>query len=112
MDKKIKNYQNILIQFLEKEAANRNFDEVEYMVIADTQQQHFQLVQSGWSEKRFLHHVLFHLQIRPVAKIWILANNTDVLVAEELLKLCIPAQDIVLAFVPAYARQHTGFAVA
>lgn len=111
MDKKVDTYQNILIHFLKQEAEDRNFDQIEFSVIADTQQLHFQLVQSGWAGKRFIHHVLFHFQIKSDAKIWILANNTEILVAEELLKLGVAAEDIVLAFIPSHARKHTGFAV-
>jgi len=44
--------------------------------------------------------------------VWLLANNTDILVAQELLKPGIPASDIVIAFIPPYARQHSGFAAA
>jgi hypothetical protein len=112
MDKQIKKYQNILEAFLNREANDRTIPEIEFQVIADKQNNHFQLVETGWYQKRYIHSVIFHFQIKPNGKIWILANNTDILVAEELMKLNVPASDIVISFHPVNVRQFTGFAVA
>jgi XisI protein len=112
MDKKIKKYQTILENFLNKEAEDSKIPEIEFQVIADKQNNHFQLVETGWYEKRYIHSVIFHFQIKPSGKIWLLANNTDILVAEELMKLSVPASDIVIGFHPINIRQFTGFAVA
>ncbi|MFN7118696.1 MAG: XisI protein [Saprospiraceae bacterium] len=112
MDQKIKNYQQIIETYLYEEAADRNIPDIDFQVITDNQNNHYQLVETGWYEKRFLHSVLFHFHIKPDGKVWLLANNTDILVAEELLKRGIPASDIVIAFIPPYARQHSGFAAA
>ena len=112
MDKKIKKYQRILETFLSEEANSKTIPEIEFQVVADERNNHFQLVETGWYDKRFIHSVIFHFHIKPDGKVWLLANNTDMLVAEDLVKRGVPASDIVLGFHPAYIRQHTGFAVA
>ncbi|MEG3439296.1 element excision factor XisI family protein [Pannus brasiliensis CCIBt3594] len=45
------------------------------------------------------------------AKIWIQHDGTEVGIANELVKLGIPKEDIVLAFHEPLIRQYTGFAV-
>jgi hypothetical protein len=42
---------------------------------------------------------------------WIQHNSTDVDLAEELLELGVPQEDIVLGFQPVYLRQYTDYAV-
>jgi hypothetical protein len=112
MDKKIKNYQKIVENYLQEELKDRVIPGIEFQVIADKSNNHFQLVESGWYEKRYIHSVIFHFHIKPNGRVWLLANNSDILVAEELVKRGIPASDIVIGFHPTNARQHTGFAVA
>ena len=112
MDKKIKNYQHILENFIEKESKDTVIPNIEFQVIVDKRHNHFQLVETGWYDKRYIHSVVFHFQIKPNGKIWLLANNTDVLVAEELIKQGVPASDIVIGFHPVSTRPLTGFAVA
>jgi hypothetical protein len=112
MDKKIKKYQQVLEAFLQEEADSKIIPGIEFQVITDTKNNHFQLVETGWYEKQFIHSVVFHFQIKLDGKIWLLANNTDILVAEELVKKGVPASDIVIGFHPESVRQFTGFAVA
>lgn len=112
MDKKIKKYQQVLEAFLQEEADSKTIPGIEFQVITDTRNNHFQLVETGWYEKQFIHSVIFHFQIKPDGKIWLLANNTDMLVAEELVKKGVPASDIVIGFHPESVRQFTGFAAA
>ena len=112
MDRKIKKYQKILTDFLVLEASTPVSQEIDYQVITDLQHNHFQLVETGWFEKRFIYQVIFHFDIRANGKIWILINNTETLIAEELIKKGVPPADIVLGFQPAHVRQFTGFAVA
>jgi XisI protein len=112
MDKKIKKYQTILENYLQEEAKDRIIPEIEFQVIIDKNNNHFQLVETGWHEKHYIYSVIFHFQIKPSGKIWLLANNTEILVAEELLKRGIPPSDIVIGFHPVNVRPFTAFAVA
>lgn len=111
MDKKIKQYQLILEAFLQEEAKSKIIPGIDFQVIEDERNNHFQLVETGWHDKRFIHSVVFHFQIKPDGKMWLLANNTETLVAEELIKRGVPASDMVIAFHPVNVRQFTGFAV-
>lgn len=112
MDKKIKQYQRLLESFLNEEAQSKTIPGIEFQVITDLRNLHFQLVETGWFEKRYIHQIIFHFQIKPTGKVWVLVNNTDTLVAEELVRRGIPASDLVLAFHPAAVRPYTQFAVA
>jgi hypothetical protein len=112
MVKKLKQYQNCISTFLEEEAAERNTPNISWEVVTDTKHHHYQLVETGWYNKRHIYRVLFHLQIKETGKVWLLVNNTDILVAEELVKKGIAASDIVLGFQPEHLRQYTGFATA
>ena len=53
---------------------------------------------------------VLHLDIKN-AKIWIQHNGTEIDIADELVKLGVPKEDIVLAFHEPLMRQYTGFAV-
>ena len=109
---KIKKYQNIIEHFITEEANSYQLEGIEKQIISDVKNNHFQLVETGWYEKQFIYRVIFHFDIKPDGKIWIIVNNTDTLVAEELVKQGVPSQDIVLGFHPLNIRAHTGFAVA
>ena len=54
---------------------------------------------------------MFHLDIKN-GKIWIQRNQTDRQIADELVEMGVPKEDIVLGIQPSYAREHTGFGVA
>jgi hypothetical protein len=111
MDQKIKNYAHLLETFLKEEAEGKMIPGIEFQVIIDRTNRHFQLIQTGWYEKCFIHNIVFHFVIKADGKVWLLVNNTDMLVAEEMVKRGIPASDIVLGFHPINVRKHTGFAV-
>ena len=85
-----------------------NLERVKQHVIADKESNHFQLLAMGWEEDRFVFQVLFHFQIIN-GKIWLQRNQTDVLIADELMEAGVLGEDIVLGFQPAYVRPHTGF---
>jgi XisI protein len=112
---KIKKYQSIIKKFLQSQATILvpTVPKIEYQVITDNENNHFQLVMTGWDAKdHFVYSVLFHFDIKPNGKVWILVNNTDMLVAEELVERGILKSDIVLGFHSEMVRPHTGYAVA
>lgn len=111
MDKKSRQYLKILTTFLEEEVASRTIENIDYQLIIDKKNGHYQLMQVGWVGTRFLYDVLYHFQVKIDGKIWLLANNTEFPVAEELVKQGIPATSIVIAFHPIGVRPMTGFAV-
>jgi hypothetical protein len=109
---KIKKYQHAIMTLLEREAAIKisNAPTVQRQAIADLEKNHFLLASVGWANKKFYYSVSLHFDIIN-GKIWIQQNNTELLIADELMDLGVAREDIVLGFLPAYARQHSGFAV-
>ncbi|MEM6297834.1 MAG: XisI protein [Bacteroidota bacterium] len=110
---KLSHYQNLIIRLLEDYILVKpaNIDEHEYQVIADTQRNHFQVVSMGWHKKRFFHHVILHLDIKPDGKIWLQVNNTDWNIVDDLLEDGVPKTEIVLGSLSPEARAHSGYAV-
>ncbi len=110
---KLKKYQDIVIGYLEEQAkiVPANMPDIESFVIADRQGNHFQLLQLGWQDDRYIFTVVFHFDIIN-GKIWFQRNITEHDVVDVLMERGIERNDIVLGFRPPYARPHTGFAVA
>jgi XisI protein len=112
---KVNRYQEIILDMLKEYAAvpMPHLPRLEYQVVADKENRHFQLLMTGFDNKdHFIYSTLFHFDIKPNGKIWLLVNNTDVLVAEELVERGVPKKDIVLGFHSETVRPHTGYAVA
>ncbi len=112
---KIEKYQIILTDYLESLAAQRNNlpnIKLKYEVIADTKRNHFQLTRLGWHHHKFNFLVLIHFDLNPeTGKVWIQQNNTEWLVADDLIDKGIPPTDIVLGFKPEYLRALSSFAL-
>ncbi|AFZ60007.1 XisI protein [Anabaena cylindrica FACHB-243] len=85
-------------------------DEVETQLIFDKERDHYQVVYAGWKNRRPMYGCVLHLDIKN-GKIWIQYNGTEIDIANELVKLGVPKEDIVLAFHEPLVRQYTGFAV-
>ena len=82
-------------------------------VITDRERHHYQLLATGWlSESRYVNTILIHLQIKSDGKIWLLENNTELHVAEELVRSGIQRTDIVLGFHLAAYRAFSNYATA
>lgn len=78
--------------------------------IFDTEQDRYQLVYVGWRNSKRVYGVILHLDIID-NKIWIQQDGTEVGVANTLVELGVPKENIVLAFDPPNLRQYTDFAV-
>ncbi len=68
------------------------------------------LFRVGWDDSRRIYGCIMHFDIID-GKIWIQYNGTEVGVAEELLALGVPKEDIVLGYHSPYMRQFTEYAV-
>jgi len=82
---------------------------VEAVLIVDAERRHFLLMYIGWDGPRRVHHVAVHVEIRG-EKVWLQCDNTDLVVAEDLVAAGIPRDAIVLGFRAQEVRPHTGFA--
>ncbi|MGB5687208.1 MAG: XisI protein [Candidatus Electrothrix sp.] len=83
-------------------------DSVETQYIFDKDHDHYQLFQVGWDRSEWVHGCILHLDIKQ-GKIWVQHNGTELGIAEDLLSLGVPADDIVLGFQAPYKRKYTGF---
>ena len=75
---KVKKYQDILVSYLQEYAKIKpaNQPDVDSYVIADRENNHFQLLQTGWQNHRYVFAVVFHFDIRN-GKVWFQRNITD-----------------------------------
>jgi XisI protein len=85
--------------------------EVEKQFIFDTVRDHYQLIRVGWEGLHRVYYSIMHFDIKN-DKIWIQQNMTDIDLAQELLDMGIPKEDIVFGLQPAYKRPYTGYGVA
>ena len=83
--------------------------ELEYQIISDTVGGHYQVVVLGWRGMKRLHGIIVQIDLKE-GLVWVQADNTDYGVAEELVRLGIPREQIVLGYVPPSVRKHMGFA--
>lgn len=110
---KIVQYRSIIAALMEEQAAIRqNREGVETQFIEDCDKHHYQLVNTGWRNKRRIYGCFLHIDIKPDGKVWIQHDGTDIGVAEILVEKGIPKEDIVLGFHSPMKRKYTGFAVA
>lgn len=100
------------IQDLLTEYANRGSrdDEVQIQTIFDTQRDHYQVVYAGWRNRKRHYGCVLHLDIYG-GKIWIQHDGTEIGIANKLVDLGVPKNEIVLAFHEPFIRQYDGFAV-
>jgi XisI protein len=85
--------------------------EIESQTVFDTQQDHYQVMNVGWDGNRRVHGCVLHLDIKD-GKVWVQQNMTEMPIAQELMKLGVAREDIVLGFQAEYMREYTEFGVA
>ncbi len=87
-----------------------SFGKVDVELVFDTESDRYLLVNAGWREHRRVYGSVIHIDVKD-GKIWIQHDGTESGVANDLVELGIPKQDIILAYYPEYHRQHTDFGV-
>ena len=85
--------------------------DTERFVSFDCDWDHYQLFTVGWNQQQRIYGCLIHIDIRN-EKFWIQYDGIENGVANDLVELGVPKQDIVLAFKSASLRQYTDFAIA
>jgi hypothetical protein len=104
-------YRQLVQQILLDHAQiSANKQDIEPQLIFDTEHDHYQLLYVGWDGDRRVFGPVMHFDIKN-DKIWIQYNGAEAHIGETLMKLGVPASDIVLGFRPAFKRQFTGYAV-
>jgi hypothetical protein len=99
--------QDILDEYSQYKPA---YGDIELETIYDTTKDHYQLLSVGWNKHQRIHGSILHLDIRD-NKIWVQYDGTEEGIANRLVELGVPQEDIVLGFHPPYQRQYTQFSV-
>ncbi|MBX7235050.1 MAG: XisI protein [Caldilineales bacterium] len=86
------------------------YGDIEVQTIIDRENKHYQLVNVGWNKNQRVRGCVLHIDIKE-NRIWIQHDGTEDGVANELVAMGIPKQDIVLAFHAPFKRQYTDFGV-
>ncbi len=108
---RIDDYRNYIQQVLRKYAAYKPaIGDVEIETIVDLVGDHYQLVSVGWHNLNHVYGCILHIDIKG-DKIWIQHDGTEAGIANELVELGVPKEQIVLGYHPPYKRPYTGFAV-
>ena len=107
---KIKKYQDIICDLLHQYGAIKKIpNEVKAQILIDKENHHYHLLSMGWHKNGFTYQTTFHFDIIG-QQIWIQQNNTDVMIADELMEKGVLKDDIVLGFSAPTMRQYSGFA--
>lgn len=110
----VEQYRQYIRQLLSERAQRasrpRTAQEYEVQTIFDTEHDHYQLLHVGWRENHRHFGCVLHLDIKG-GKIWIQHDGTEEGIANRLVELGVPHQDIVLAFHEPSIRQYTDFGV-
>lgn len=108
----IEHYRQSIQRLLTEYAQGRNSgnDEVEIQTIFDKEQDRYQLIYIGWRNQNRIFAPVLHLDIKG-SKIWIQWNGTEEDVADELVKMGVPKDDIAIGFHPPYMRKYTEYAM-
>jgi hypothetical protein len=86
------------------------YGNIEVQLLFDEKHDHYQLNNVGWNKDLRVFGCVLHLDILN-EKIWIQYDGTEDGIADELVALGIPKEDIVLGFHSSDKRQYTGFAI-
>jgi hypothetical protein len=107
----LENYRNLVKQILTEYSQIPPSDSgVENATIFDLENDRYMLFSLGWSKGRRIHYCVMHIDIIDT-QVWIQANNTDRLIAEELVAAGIPPEAIVLGLQPPEVRPYTAYGV-
>ncbi len=99
--------QQVLIPYKQQKPT---LGEIDAYLFFDSDRGHYQVFHAGWDEHQRIFGALIHIDLVG-EKIWIQYDGTEVGVANELIDLGVPKQDIVLAYHSPFMRQYDGFAV-
>ncbi len=83
---------------------------IDALLIVDAERRHYLLMYMGWDGPRRVHHVAVHVELRG-DKVWLQCDNTDLVVAEDLVAAGVPKDAVVLGFRAPEVRPYTGYAV-
>ncbi|GAB4410236.1 MAG: hypothetical protein OHK0039_14450 [Bacteroidia bacterium] len=89
----------------------QQFDEFDTQLLLDDPQGHYYLMHIGSDGYTRIHACLIHIDLKG-EKIWVQRDGTEYGVANKLVDLGVPREDIVLGFQAPYPQPYTNFAAA
>lgn len=105
------NYRQVVQQILTRYAQIQPaYGEIERETIFDRDCDRYQVINTGWENQRRVYGCLIHVDIKD-NKIWVQYDGTEIGVANELVELGVPKENIVLAYHSPFMRQFDGFAL-
>ena len=112
MEKVIK-YQEVILKELKHRQSIKiyNAPNLKRHLVINKNKTEFVLLDVGWFNKKYVSGLVFHIEIKN-EKIWIHEDNTDVDIASVLVEEGISKEDIVLGFLPDYAKELSNYAIA
>lgn len=110
---KINYYQQLIETILiEYSRYGSSYDaDIESQLVFDRERHHYHLWNLGWRKRERVRGAILQLDIKSDGKVWIQYDGTEEGIANRLVELGVPKEDIVLAFHAPYKRPYTGFAV-
>ncbi|WP_427161846.1 XisI protein [Aliinostoc sp. HNIBRCY26] len=102
---------NILSEYEKLASQTPNPYGVDSVLAFDEQRDQYIWSQIGWHDDKKITAITVYIRIKN-DKIYIEEDWTEEGIATELIRLGVPASDIVLAFQPPEVRQYTDFAIA
>lgn len=84
---------------------------VEYKLMFDWQRDSYAITAIGFDGPRRVHRFVIHLEIIN-GKVWLQADNTDLVIARDLERAGLSKNEIVLGFQEPKVRPHTEYAAA
>lgn len=108
---KIEEYRQYVQQLLTKYSSYKPaYGDVEVETIFDLERDHYQIVHVGWENKHRVYGCSMHIDIKG-EKVWIQQNRTEVDIADELVAMGVPKEDIVIGFHSPTMRKFSEYAL-
>jgi hypothetical protein len=112
LNEKVSRYAQVIKDLLTRWAAIPNLEAgIRDRLLFDETHHRYAVITEGWNGRQRIHHIILDLEIND-GKVWIHADNTDLIVAQELHEQGIPKSDIVLGFRAPSVRAETEYAAA
>jgi hypothetical protein len=104
-------YERAILTVLEDHLPRIPQPGLQVTLVKDRENGHYQIVHSGWQQGTYSYGSVLHIDLTPDHKVVVLHNGTEAMIADDLHEAGIPKQDIILAFLPRYAQEASGFGV-
>ena len=112
IEEKNQKYREIIEELLTRLASTPNIEEgIQDRSLFDRGTDSYAVIAEGWDGEERVHNVVAHVEIID-GKVWIQADNTDLVIARAFEKKGIPKSDIVLGFRSPTVRLESEYAVA